>query len=303
MTSYLSNRGPWPFSVPQGSILGPILFIIFTNDLPSSLSKAECIMYADDSTSVVSHKNYEEAVRLNCEAEEQMSNWMINNRLTLNADKTVKMTLTLRNYHDTTNAAVARMLGVQVDPTLSWGPHCVKLAAALSSTVYLLRSLSKCVSKDILVTAYYGLFHSKMIYAISAWGHSPHTQAVFRVQRRAIRILAGKGYREDCRADFSNLRIPTLFSVYAYKCATFAFDNRGGLLVEPQHEHSTRFASQGNLQHIFKRLYKGRHCANHWAVRIYNSLPEDIKNMNRTLFKKNVKNHFLEKNLYALDET
>jgi hypothetical protein len=79
-----------------------------------------------------------------------------------------------------------------------------------SKNLYLLRSLSDVLSQQYLKIAYYALIHSHLQYAILAWGHSLSRYGLFSLQKRAIRIIATLGYKEDCHEYFQKLNILTL---------------------------------------------------------------------------------------------
>lgn len=301
--SYLKDRGPWPFSVPQGSIAGPLLFIIFINDLPNSILPDNLIMYCDDSTSSTSHKNLEDLCETNEHTKNRFNEWMLMNRLTVNEGKTVEITFSLRNLPNVNNPPCARLLGAYIDPTLSWLPHCEKFAASLSKLTFLFRNIAKIINKESLLSIYYGLFQSKLEYAILAWGHSPHAELIFKIQRRVVRILSHKGYREDCRQDFIRLEIPTLYSIYAYKCAVYAKEMiESGVYQPPRHDHHTRFAGNNNIAPRYNRVNRTRNSANYWAIKIYNYIPEDYKRESNKQFAMLVKKFFTKKALYSLDE-
>lgn len=215
--------------------------------------------------------------------------------------KIVEMTFSTRPLDDVENPADARLLGVYVDPTLTWRPHCYKTSTALSKLVYLLRNLKKCIDPSSLITIYHGVFQSKLEYALLAWGHSAHAEIVFKIQRRAVRVLAGRGYREDCRQDFRDLGILTLFSAYAYNCAIHAYDQLAqGRINTPGHTHHTRFAV-GNLTVPFFRINRTKNCS-YWAIRIFNQLDNNITSLPRAEFAAKTKDLFKNRALYSLQE-
>lgn len=302
LKSYLGQRGTNEYGVPQGSILGPIIFIIFSNDIPDYVDPATCDMYADDNTCTTMHKCYNQVIANSAAAENTMKEWMTMNRMTLNDSKTVKMTLSLRDLSMVTNPISAKMLGVQIDPLMTWEHHCTQLCRILSGTVFLLKQLSFIVNSATLKAAYYGVFHSKMQYGILAWGHSVHAGSVFAIQRRAVRVVARKGYREECRGIFDDLEIPTLYAVYATKCAMHAIENQE--LIPPQHAHATRFA-ENNIAISHNRLTRAQNSSNYWAAKIWNKLPDELKAQvanNTTANRQKLRKHFSRLIPFALSE-
>lgn len=296
--SYLSGRGPWPYSVAQGSILGPLLYVIYSNDLSRAIEPADATMFADDTTSVDGHKDLAVARSMAMDTQRRVKEWMTSNRLTLNDNKTVNMTFSTRDLTLETNPDHTKFLGVLIDPQLRWDVHCRKLAAKLAGITYLIRNLVKCTNSSTVLMAYHGLFHSRLSYGLEAWGHSPHASKVFKMQRRVMRVIVGKGYREDCREDFVSMKIPTLFSLYAYHCALYTRNGAG----DPRHQHHTRFVEGGNRAIPRNRMERTRNISNYWGVRCFNSLPNNVKALSVAEFKTKAMSHFLEIGLYSLNE-
>ena len=169
--------------------------------------------------------------------EAEAESWFAANRLSLNADKTVHMfssTRSLDSFYN--NPTKVKFLGVHLDPKLLWNEHGECLASKLASSAFALRQLSRCVSGEVLRMASFALFHSKMSYAILVWGHSSSRYRLFRLQRRAVRIVAGVGYREDCRSQFRLLGILTLPSVFALESLCYVRVN-SHLYTRPAEYH------------------------------------------------------------------
>ena len=100
-----------------------------------------------------------------------------------------------------------KFLGLIVDNTLSWKPHIEHLLNKLSTVCYVIRSVKPYLNKNAIIMIYHSLFHAVMTYGIIFWGNSSHSTQVFRMQKKAIKIIMGRGNRESCRNLFRELNI------------------------------------------------------------------------------------------------
>jgi hypothetical protein len=314
ITSYLSNRTQkvkvnGVFSeksriihgVPQGSILGPVLFLIYINDLPSYIPQADTVLYADDTTLGLSEAS---AVRLNSEINSILSkvrDWLLSNKLHLNNEKTVNVSFTLKKSeisNDETESA--KFLGIFVDSHLLWHKHIDYLASKICKNIFLLRNLSNCVSQKTLRSAYFALIQSQLQYCITLWGHSPASIRLFKLQRRAIRIMANTGYRTDCRLYFNKLKILTLPCLYILRCLQYIKNNPDQYKkLKSFHNYSTR---KSDYSFDVFRLNRSRHGLNFYSIKFYNVLPHVFRKMSPDLFKMKIEKYLLAKSFYSVEE-
>ena len=204
----LSEKMSIDIGVPQGSILGPLLFILFVNDIQSVVEGSQIDLYADDTTIQSADKDINNIEKKLNKDLENINNWLVKNRLILNAKKTVcmligthqrlskleKVKLNIKVGDSVlTQVSEAKLLGVHIDPHLSWQPHIHSLCSKVSKKLGLLRRLRKVMPHNTMKTIYNTLVLPLMDYADIIWGTAAqtHVNEVFKLQKRAARILMG----------------------------------------------------------------------------------------------------------------
>jgi hypothetical protein len=173
--------------VPQGSVLGTLLFIIYTNDLPNALTYSQCILFADDTTVYLSSKNIPDLYnKINLDLE-TVSDWFRANKLTLNINKTNYMIFTKSvNTHSQCKTIKlgpesinrvphVKFLGIIIDEHLDWHCHIDHCKRKMSSGMYALNSLKNTLYSKQLKTLYYSLIHPYLTYGIILWGAANKT--------------------------------------------------------------------------------------------------------------------------------
>lgn len=302
--------------VPQGSVLSPLLFIIYANDLQRSLENYSCLLvsYADDTNILIKIKSISEINLKLSFAYEMVSEWMSKNKLTINDTKTACMVFTSNRSNLEVDDGTfingkfieftpsVKLLGLWLDNHLVWDEHIKQLSKKLSSACFGLRAISKQCSQNIVRTLYFASFHSHLRYGIVHWGLSRDFQRIFILQKYAVRIIANLKFGDSCRNAFKELRIFTAIGVYIYEIICLVHNNfmffDGNNL---DHNYRTRLK---NLllpdKHSTALYQKGAH---YNGCRLYNLLPTEIKNCTTQYsFKKKLKNYILDINPYTLDE-
>ena len=212
--------------VPQGSVLGPLLFLVYINDLAVILRKhATPILFADDTSVIITSPDSTEFKTKINQVTNDIASWCKANFLTLNLEKTQFMQFVIKHQkqmdtHVTVSETVIpettsiKFLGLLIDNKLTWKPYGRELAIKLNRACYIMRILKPMMSRESLITIYHSYFHSILRYGILFWGNTPISKDIFKIQKRIVRIIIDKNRRESCRELFKNLKILTLTSQY-----------------------------------------------------------------------------------------
>ena len=201
----LSGWLPVEVGVPQGSILGPLLFVIFANDLPFVLT-CDIDTYADDSTLTSTQRDIysvNEEMNLNCSLVYQ---WMKENKLCLNSEKThlmiagtsrrLQMTdkseldISMGGHHiNQSEERYETLLGVRFMPNLKWNEHLNELKKKLKLRLSGLYKVRNIVATNWLKKVADGIFNSVLIYCIPLWGQCG------KGELRSLQVLQNMGAR------------------------------------------------------------------------------------------------------------
>ena len=171
--------------VPQGSILGPLLFLLYINDMHRASNVVSTITFADDTNLFLSHTNIKELFNLMNIELEKFNEWFKSNKLSINADKTKfilfhksrqSMNLSLKLPDLKINNVLIeqkeylKFLGVIIDQNLSWKQHISVLEPKLSRAIGILYKSRPYLNEAIRKQLYFGLVHSHLNYANICWG-------------------------------------------------------------------------------------------------------------------------------------
>ena len=230
-----SNLLPMCIGVPQGSILGPLLFSIYINDLPKTCPKFHCIMYADDTTLYSVLENFESndvEREINCELD-KVNLWLKANKLSLNVTKTKCMffhkrkTLPLINL-SINNAKVENVikfnyLGFMLDECLSWNAHIEMIGIKISKAIGIISHLKLIYPQRILFTLYNSLIISHMLYGILLWGKSDNVHRIEKLQKKAMRIISYSRPLEHTEPLFKAFNLLKFNDIYTLKLLKFFY--------------------------------------------------------------------------------
>ena len=215
--NYLSNRNQFvsinntsssflriESGVPQGSILGPILFILYINDLPRVSTKLKFLLYTDDTNILYENTDASAIIKtINMEMPKIME-WFKSNKLHINVNKTVAMLFHTRQKRvniDENSIAIdgninpfttnTKFLGINIDNNLTWKAHINHITTEISKRVGVLSRPSKELSYNILILIYNTILLPYLTYCCITWGFTYQTyiNKIFTIQKKAIRII------------------------------------------------------------------------------------------------------------------
>jgi hypothetical protein len=300
--------------IPQGSILGPLLFLLYINDLPCYINEAKLVLYADDTNILVTGKNEEELQIRISKITKQLEGWLCENDLVVNTTKTVAMSfhskqpkiplkpnIFIQNSKITYKSEV-KCLGIYIMDNLKWNGHVKYLCSSLSKAYYKIRALKHTVSTQILWNVYFAHFQSKMRYCIVVWGGSRESIKILKLQKKVVRMMSGLKTGESCRLKFKELRILTVISLYVLEVLCYMKKYRGNISENSViHDHNTRRKTDLHIQSCRTSLFQKSMI--NIGIKLINYLPAELKQLrNFQQFRKKLKSFLLNKPLYSLKE-
>lgn len=314
INSYLSEPKTINGSIPQGSVLGCLLFLIYINDLPKAID-TKCVLFADDVSLLFKFENSDAFRNSIKDTFARVIDWLNEHNLMVNYSKTkliefipyqkssLDVQLKLNNV-TIKKVNTCTLLGLDIDSNLNWKNHIEKIKSKLSRFAYALYELKLSTDQKTAISAYYAYANSWLTYGLILWGNSTNANELFIIQKKLIRILVNITRTDTCRPHFIKLKILTLTSMYILELCKFIHKNpvifenaKECRLYAPRTNQENRLA----LPKIRIQMYKESPYVS--AIRIFNKLPNALrKEKNTKTFVLKVKDMLIKKCYYNLEE-
>lgn len=300
--------------VPQGSNIGPLLFLLYVNDLSRLQLKGIPRLFADDTALFYPHFDVETIVRDMNEDLTTLLQYFSSNLLSLNVAKTKYMIFhssrkvvqqhsqVLINGCSIENVRAFKYLGLILDSTLSWADHIKHVEKKVASLCGILRRVSYFVSRSILLKFYFAHIHSCLSYLILAWGRASKSslRKLQTLQNRCLKTIFNKPFlfpTSQLYSDNSHNILP-IQSLCNLQTVIFVHDT----LHSNNFHHNIHMASHSHVYHTRRannlRLSRalttfGQKRISIIGPKLYNLLPQELKQIsNRDVFKLKAKQHF-----------
>lgn len=297
--------------VPQGSVLGPLFFILYVNDLPLAINSAEILMYADDAALIVTGESMQEIeIKTNDELA-NISNWFMSNKLTVNVKKTKYMIIHSRHKSINLDSIQIKInnlalesttsfkyLGVVIDNYLHWQANINSVCSRVSSGCHALLQIRDYFDEEILRILYFSLVHCHLSYCIDSWGwtYTTYLEPLRKLQKRSIRIITHSSHDHPSAPLFHKLQILPIDSLRQQKTAiamnnVIRYNRPLNSYILCSSSRPTKNVLAGNYNLPPTNNVYGDRRLQFIGAKIWNNLPQEIKSAFN--FPHQIKEHFL----------
>ena len=300
---YVSTCKSIDIGVPQGLVLGPLLFLVYINNLQNNTT-LKVLNFADDTllyTTLKKNTYQQDNIYLNSQLE-NVSKWLINNRLKLNVNKTRYMLFhscktEVWKYTNLDikigNSSILKVenykyLGVTIDSNLNWYDHIEAVKTKLLKTIGILYKTRHFLNQNSLYYIFNSLLMSHVRYGLLCWGRASKTKIteIDKLINRALRCIHFKGWNESVKSIKIEKKILNVENMFKYELGVFMHKFKRDSLpvnfkpyftrVNTIHNHSTRFSEKNYYIPRVNSIY-GCKTLSYLGCKVWEEIPRKLK--------------------------
>lgn len=294
----LSGKKTNSYGVPQGTVLGPVLFNVYVNNILNLDIQSFILSYADDTVLYATGNTWDEVKQIIDQDMKKIVQWLDQNLLSINfkksniiyfsnyknrqpTEKDMNVYLSHRHqYWTVLNTESIKYLGLLIDPFLRWNLHIQSLTKKLRSLIYMFKKLKEILNNKQLYALYYSLVQSVLAYGVIGWGgaHFTTVKPLEIIQKRIIKLILGLPLKFPTELLFKTSKILKTRKLYFKAALLYSLKPQNDYLTKTTHGHDTR--KKLNLGVITPRSNQtvGQRSFEYVAPRIFNLLPLALKN-------------------------
>ena len=313
LASYLHNRKQCTYvngtfsnylnintGVPQGSVLGPLLFLVYVNDINRAVPNVSTRLFADD-TNVFFHDNdCKRLIDKGIQSLTQLKNWFDCNKLTLHLGKTNYVIFHAKdsshscydefNFNGVTisKSSSTKYLGLLIDDKLSWSNHINELCNSLVKYIGIFYNLRGILSETIATQIYYSFIYSKLRYAIEIYGTAKvsYLRPLQVLQNRLIKQLTNKPRRYPTDLLYRENNLLKIKEIHSYCMCGLLYNHCNNNLPNAisqviSHSNVTDCFMLTRNNNLFKvtrhNSHHGKLLLNNYGYNLWQPLPNSIK--------------------------